>query len=109
VFKNEVLRIFGPKRDEVTEEWRKLYNEEFQNSYSSPCIIRMIKSRTLTCAEHVASEERGKAYKILVGKAQGKRPLSSTKCRWEENIKTDLGGIGSEDADWIELAQSTDQ
>jgi hypothetical protein len=77
VFENRVLRrIFGPKRDELTGEWRKLHNEELQNLYSSPDIIRQIKSRRMRWAGHVArmGEER-KLYKVLVGKPEGKRPL----------------------------------
>jgi hypothetical protein len=77
VFENRVLRrIFGPKRDEVTGEWRKLHSEELHNLYSSPDIIRQIKSRQMRWAGHVArmGEER-KLYKVLVGKPEGKRPL----------------------------------
>jgi hypothetical protein len=77
VFENKVLRgIFGPKRDEVTGEWRKLYNEELHNLYSSPDITRQVKSRRMRWAGYVArmGEER-KLYKVLVGKPQGKRPL----------------------------------
>jgi hypothetical protein len=77
VFENRVLRrIFGPKRDEVTGEWRKLHNEELNIFYSSPDIIRQIKSRRMRWAGHVARmvEER-KLYKVSVGKPEGKRPL----------------------------------
>jgi hypothetical protein len=77
VFENRVLRrIFGPKRDEVTGEWRKLHNEELHNCYPSPDIIRQVKSRRMSCAGHVArmGEER-KVYKVLVGKPEGRRPL----------------------------------
>jgi hypothetical protein len=77
VFQNRVLRrIFGPKRDEVTGEWRKLHNEELHNLYSAPDIIRKVKSRRMRLARHVArmGEER-KVYKVLVGKTEGKRPL----------------------------------
>jgi hypothetical protein len=83
VFENRVLRrIFGPKRDEVTGEWRKLHNEELHNLYSSPDIIRQVKSRRMGSAEHVArmGEER-KVYKVLVGKAEGKRPLERPRHR----------------------------
>jgi hypothetical protein len=76
VFENKVLRrIFGPKRDEVTGGWRKLHNEELCDLYSSPSIIRIIKSRRMRWAEHVArtGEERN-AYRLLVGKPEGKRP-----------------------------------
>jgi hypothetical protein len=76
VFENRVLRrIFGPKRDEVTEEWRKLHNEELNDLYSSPSIIRIIKSRRMRWAGHVARmAETGNAYRLLVGKPQGRRP-----------------------------------
>jgi hypothetical protein len=84
VFENRVLRrIFGPKRDEVTGEWKKLHNEELLNLYSSPDIIRQVKSRRMRWAGHVArmGEER-KVYKVLVGKPEGKRPLGRPRCRW---------------------------
>ena len=69
-------RIFGPRRDEVTGEWRRLHNEELNDLYSSPNIVRVIKSRRMRWAGHVArmGEERG-AYRVLVGKPEGKRPL----------------------------------
>jgi hypothetical protein len=101
VFENRVLRrIFGSKRDEATGEWRRLHNEELNDLYSSPNIIRVIKSRRMNLAGHVArmGEKRG-AYRILVG-----RP----RRRWEDNIKMDLedmdGGM-----DWIELADDRDR
>jgi hypothetical protein len=77
VFENRVLRkIFGPKRDEVTGEWRKLHNEELHDLYSLPSIIRIIKSRRMRWADHVARmEEKRNAYRLLVGKPEGKRPL----------------------------------
>jgi hypothetical protein len=77
VFENRVLRrIFGPKRDEVTLEWRRLHNKELYALYSSPNIIRVIKSRRLRWAGHVArmGERRG-IYRALVGKPEGRRPL----------------------------------
>jgi hypothetical protein len=92
VFENKVLRrIFGPKRDEVTGEWRRLHNEELYALYSSPNIIRVIKSRRLRWAGHVArmGERRG-AYRALVGKPEGRRPLERPRRRWEDNIKMDL-------------------
>jgi hypothetical protein len=88
VFENRVLRrIFGPKRDEVTREWRKLHNEELHNLYSSPDIIRQVKSRRMRWAGHVArmGEER-KMYKVLVGKPEGRRPLGRPRRRWEDGI-----------------------
>ena len=77
VFENMVLRrIFGPRRDEVTGEWRRLHNEELNDLYSSPNIVRVIKSRRMRWAGHVARmvEKRG-AYRVLVGKPDGNRPL----------------------------------
>jgi hypothetical protein len=84
VFENRVLRrMFGPKRDEVTGEWRKLHNEELHNLYSSPDIIRQVKSRQMRWAVHVACiEEERKMYKVLVGKLKGKRPLGRPRHRW---------------------------
>jgi hypothetical protein len=86
MFENRGLRrIFGPKRDEATGEWRKLHNEELHNLYSSPDIIRQFKSRRMRIAGHVARmvEER-KVYKCLVGKPEGKRPLGRPRRRWED-------------------------
>jgi hypothetical protein len=96
VFENKVLRrIFRPKRDEVTGEWRRLHNKELHALYSSPNIIRVIKSRRLRWAEHVArmGERRG-AYRVLVGKPEGRRPLGRPRRRWEDNIKMDLREVG---------------
>jgi hypothetical protein len=96
VFENRVLRrIFVPKRDEVTGEWRKLHSEELHNLYSSPDIIRQVKSRRMRWAGHVArmGEER-KVYKILVGKPKGKRPLGRPRHRWEDGVRMDLREIG---------------
>jgi hypothetical protein len=96
VFENRVLRrIFGPKRDEVTGEWKKLLNEELHNLYSSPDIIRQVKSRRMRWVGHVArmGEER-KFYKFLVGKPEGKRPLVRPRRRWENRITMDLREIG---------------
>ena len=79
VFQNRVLRIFGPRRDGVTGEWRKLHNEELNDQYCSPNIVRVIKSRRLRWAEHVTRKEEGRGvYKVLVGKAEGRRPLGRT-------------------------------
>ena len=82
VFENMVLRIFGPRRDEVTREWRRLHNEEVNDLYCSPNIVRVIKSRRMRWAEHVAhmGEERG-VYRVLVGKPEGKRPLGRPRRR----------------------------
>jgi len=94
VFENRVLRrIFGPKRDEVTGEWRKLHNEELNDMYCSPN-IRVIKSRRMRCTGHVArlGERRG-VCRVLVGKPEGKRPPGSPRHRWEDNMKVDLQEI----------------
>jgi hypothetical protein len=91
VFENRVLRrLFGPKRDEVTGAWRKLRNEELHNLYSSPDIIRQIKSRRMRWAGHVArmGEERN-VYRVLIGKPEGKRPLERPWRRWEDGIRMD--------------------
>jgi hypothetical protein len=96
VFENRVLRRkFGPKRDEVTEEWRKLHNEELHNLYSSPDLIMQVNSRRMKWAGHVArmGVER-KVYKILVGKPEGKRPLGRPRRRWEDGNRMDLREIG---------------
>ena len=83
VFESRVLkRIFGPKRDEVTGDWRKLHNEELNDLYSSPNIVRVIKSRRMRFAGHVARMEEGRAvYRVLVGKPEGKRPLGRPRRR----------------------------
>jgi hypothetical protein len=76
VFKNRVLRMFGPKRDEVTREWRKLHNEELHDLYSSPNIVWVIKSIRMTWTGHVPRIGEGRGvYRVLVGKPKGKRPL----------------------------------
>jgi hypothetical protein len=105
-----VLRkIFGPKRDEVIGGWRKLHNEELQNLYCSPSIIRIIKSRRMRWAGHVARKGvTGNAYRILVGKPGGKRPLGIPRHRWEDNIRMDLRETGWGGMDWIDLAQDRD-
>jgi hypothetical protein len=111
MFENRVLRrIFGPKRDKVTGEWRKLHNEELHNLYSSPDIIRQVKSRQMRWAGHVAhmGEER-KVYKVLVGKPEGKRPLGRPRRRWEDGIRVDLREIGLGGVNWIQLAQDRDR
>jgi hypothetical protein len=110
MFENRVLRrIFGRKRDEVTGEWRKLHNKEINDLYSSPTIVRVMKSRRMRWAEHVArrGEKRG-VYRVLVGKPEGKRPLARPRRRWEDNIKMDDQEVGCDGVEWIELAQDKD-
>jgi hypothetical protein len=107
LFENRVLRrIFGPKRDKVTGEWRKLHNEELHNLYSSPDINRQVKSRRMRWAGLVArmGEER-KLYKVLAGKPEGTRPLGRPRRRWEGGVRMDLREIGLGGVDWIRLAQ----
>jgi hypothetical protein len=111
VFENRVLRrIFGLKRDEVTGDRRKLHNEELHNLYSSPNIIRMIKSRRMRWAVHVTRMgEKRNAYRILVGKPKVKSPLGRPRSGWMDNIKNDLRDIGWDGIDWIDLAQDREQ
>ena len=103
-------RILGPKRDEVTGEWRKLHNEDLNDLYCSPNFVRVIKSRRMRWAGHVArmGEERG-VYRLLVGKPEGKRPLGRPRRKWEDNIKMDLQEAGCGSMDWIERAQDRDR
>ena len=107
VSENRALRgIFGPKRDEVTGEWRKLHNEELNDLYCSPNNLRVIKWRRMRWAGRVArmGERRG-AYRVLVGKTEGKRPFGRGRRRWEDYIKMDLEEVGCVRMNWIELAQ----
>jgi len=111
VFENMVLRkIFGPRRDEVTGEWRRLHNEELNDLHSSPNIVRVIKSRRMRWAGHVArmGKERG-VYRVLVGKLEGKRPLGRPRRRWAVNNRMDLQEVGCGHVDWIGLAQDSDR
>jgi hypothetical protein len=101
-------RIFGPKRDELTSNWR-LHNEEFHNLYSSPSIIRTLKEHRRRWEGRVAiMAEKRNAYRILVGKPQGKSPLGRPNCRWE-NVKIDPGEIGWGGMAWTDLAKDRNQ
>jgi hypothetical protein len=111
VFENRVLRrIFGPKMDKVTGEWRKLYNEERNDLYFLPNIVRVIKSRGMRWTGRVACvEERRDVYRVLVGKPEGKIPLGRPRLSWEDNIKMDLQEVECGGMDWIELVQDRDR
>jgi hypothetical protein len=101
LFENRVLRrIFGPKWDELTGKCRKLRNEELKNLYSSPNVVRVIKSRRIRWEGHIVGMgEKRAVYRVLVKKPEGRRPLGRPRRRWEDNIKIDLqearcGGYG---------------
>jgi hypothetical protein len=106
VFENRVLRkIFGPKREE-DGSWREFHNDELHSLYSSPNIVRVIKSRRMRWAGHVASMGEGRGvYRVLVGRPECKRPLGRRRLRWENNIKLDLRETGIVGVNWIWLAQ----
>jgi hypothetical protein len=110
VFENRVLRrIFGLKRDGITGEWRRLHNEKLHDLYSSPTIIRVIKSRRMKWAGHVACMGEGRcAYRVLVGRPEGRRPFGRPMLRWEDNIKMNLQEVEWGGMDWIALAQDRD-
>jgi hypothetical protein len=111
VFENSVLgKIFGPKRDEVTNERRKIRNEELIDLYCSPNIVWVVKSRRMRWSGHVArmGERRG-VYRALMGKSEGERPLGRPRLKWENNIKMNLLGVGCGSMDWIELAEVRDR
>jgi hypothetical protein len=111
VFENRVLRtICGPKMDEVTGGWRKLHNEELHDFYSSPRIFRVIKTRRMRWAGHVARMgEVTDAYNIFVGRPEGRRPLGRPRRRWEDNIKMDRRKTEFGDVDRIHWAQDRDR
>jgi hypothetical protein len=97
-------------RIEVTAEWRKLHNEELNELYTLPNIVRVVKSRRMRWAGHVAriGEDRG-VHNVLEGKPEGKRPLGRPRHRWEDNIKMDLQEVGGGRGDWMELAQDRER
>jgi hypothetical protein len=103
-------RKCGPKRDEVTGEWRKLNNEELKDLYSSPNIVRVIKWKIMRWADRVArmGQSRG-VYRVLVGKLEGKRPLGRPRPRWADNIKMHLQVVRCGGIDWIEMAQNRER
>jgi len=111
MIENRVLRrTFGPMRDEITGEWRKLHTEEPNDLYSSRNIFRFIKSRRMRWAGHVPrmGESRG-VYRVLMRKPEGKGPLGRHRQRWEDNIKMDLQEVGWGGMDWIDMAQGKDR
>jgi len=98
-----------PRKDEVTGEWRKRHNEELNGLCFSHSILRVIKSRRMRYAGHVARMgEKRDVYRVLVGKSGGKRRLERPTRRWEDHINMDLQEVGYEDMDWIELVQDRD-
>jgi len=108
---NMVLRrIFGPRREDVTGEWRRLHNEKLNDLYCSPNIVRVIKPRRMRGARHVVcmGEDRW-VYRVLVGKPEGRRPLGRPRRRWMDNIRMDIQEVGCGYMDWIGLAQDRDR
>jgi hypothetical protein len=102
-------RIFGPKTDEVTGDWRKLHNEELHNLYSSPSIIRVIKSRIKWAGHLERMGKKRNAYRTLMGKPEGKTPLGRPRRRWVDNFEMDLRQIGWDGVHWTDMAQDRDQ
>jgi hypothetical protein len=95
--------LYNAFRYKVTGEWRKLHNEELNDLYSLPNIVRVVKSRRMRWAGHVAPMGEGRdVHTVLVGKPEGKRPLGRPRRRWEDNIKRDLQGVGGGCGDWME-------
>jgi hypothetical protein len=99
-------RIYGPKRDEDTGEWRRLHNEELHSLYVAPDILRVMKSRRLRWAGQVArmTDDRT-VHRVLVGKLQGKRPVGRPRTRWADNVRRDLREVGLSDDDWMDHAR----
>jgi hypothetical protein len=110
IFENRVLRrIFGPKREE-DGSWRKLHNDELHSLYFSPNIVRVIKSRRIRWAGHVARMGEGSGvYRVLVGRSERKTPFGIPRLRWEDNIKINLREIGIDRPNWIQVAQDSVQ
>jgi hypothetical protein len=110
VFENRVLRtVFGPRRDEVTGEWRKLHNEQLNYLYALPNTARVVKSRRMRWAGNVARMGEGRVvHRVLVGKPEGKGPLGRPRRRWEDNIKRDLQEVGGDCGDCMERSQDRD-
>ena len=111
MFENKVLRtISGAKEDEITGEWRKLHNVELHALYSSPNIIRSLKSTRLRWAGHIARMEQSRnACRVLVGKPEGRRPLGRPRRRLEDTIRMDLREVGCDPGEWIDFAEDRDQ
>ena len=102
-------RVFGPKGDKLTGEWRKLHNEELSDRYSLTNIVRVVQSRRMRWAGHVERMGEGRGvYRVLVGRSEAKRPLGRPRRRWEDNIKMDLQEVGGGCEDWMESAQDRD-
>ena len=94
----------------MTGEWRKLHNDELNDLYSLPNIVRVVKSRRMRWAGHVARMGEGRVvHRVLVGKPEGKRPLGRQRRRWKDNIKMDLQEVGGGRGDWMELAQDRER
>ena len=101
------MTAFGPKRDEVTGKWRKLHDEELSDLYSLPNIVRVVKSRRMRWAGHVARMGEGRGvHRVVVRKPEGKRPLGRPRRSWEDNIKMDLqevGGVVGTEWSWLRI------
>jgi hypothetical protein len=111
LFENRVLRrVFGPKRDEITGEWRKLHNEELSDLYSLPNFGGVVKSTRMRGAGHVGGMGEGRGVpRVLMGKPEEKRQLGRPRRRWDDNIKMDLQEVGGGCGDWMELSQDRDR